>query len=316
MTDRLYAPHQRTRGALMWAPLCVAAACLLAPPPAAAHAVPDASCPGPSDTFTFVTGTWRFAQTFTAQNTGRLTQAQLGEITKAGSAGDYVVSLNAVDGAATPTNTVLASTTIPDASVPPGVSTITADFASPAEVVAGQIYAVVITRPGSDSLRIGVRSGDPCSGAYFQAPDQTTVFSTPCGGSCDLIFATFVEPPPGPEPPPAPKADGTLTIDANKGKVEKGRKVTLTGQLDVPSNESCEPGRQIQIQRRLKSQDDSKFTTFKTVTTDTTGNFSTKEKVKKTYFYRAVITETNACDDETSNSQKVRVQKKKAAQEA
>jgi hypothetical protein len=116
--------------------------------------------------------------------------------------------------------------------------------------------------------------------------------------------------------PDPPKADGTLTIDANKGKVEKGRKVTLAGHLDVPSNESCEPGRQIQIQRRKKSQPDSAFATFETVQTDATGNFSLRTKVKKTRFYRAVVSETGACDDETSNSQKVRVQKKKAAQEA
>jgi lysophospholipase L1-like esterase len=122
--------------------------------------------------------------------------------------------------------------------------------------------------------------------------------------------------PPAPESPGVAKDDGTLTIDANKGKVEEGRKVTLTGQLDVASNEGCEPGRAVQIQRRLKSQDDSKFETFKTVTTDAAGNYTTKEKVKKTYFYRAVVSETEACDDETSNSQKVRVQKKKAAQEA
>ena len=78
----------------------------------------------------------------------------------------------------------------------------------------------------------------------------------------------------------------------------------------------CEPGRQIQIQRRLKSEDDSKFATFATVNTDITGNFTLKAKVKKTYFYRAVVSENESCDDETSNSQKVRVQKKKAAQEA
>jgi hypothetical protein len=123
-------------------------------------------------------------------------------------------------------------------------------------------------------------------------------------------------PQPQPEPQATSKADGTLTIDANKGKVEKGRKVTLTGQLDVTANESCEPNRQIQIQRRLKSEDDSKFATFATVNTDATGNYTLKTKVKKTYFYRAVVAETDACDDETSNSQKVRVQKRKAAQEA
>jgi hypothetical protein len=119
-----------------------------------------------------------------------------------------------------------------------------------------------------------------------------------------------------PDPAPQPKADGTLTIDANKGKVEKGRKVALTGQLDVAANESCEPNRQIQIQRRKKSQPDSAFATFETVQTDATGNFSLRTKVNKTRFYRAVVSETEACDDETSNTQKVRVQKKKAAQEA
>jgi DNA-binding beta-propeller fold protein YncE len=123
-------------------------------------------------------------------------------------------------------------------------------------------------------------------------------------------------PQPGPAPEVQPKADGTLTIDANKGKVEKGRKVTLSGQYDVAANESCEPNRPIQIQRRLKSEDDSKFATFTTVSTDAAGDYTLKAKVKKTYFYRAVVSESEACDDETSNSQKVRVQKKKAAQEA
>jgi hypothetical protein len=84
----------------------------------------------------------------------------------------------------------------------------------------------------------------------------------------------------------------------------------------VPGVESCERNRAIELQRRLKSEDDSKFDTFETIQTDANGNYLTKVKVKKTYFYRAVVSETDACDDETSNTQKVRVQKKKAAQEA
>ena len=133
-----------------------------------------------------------------------------------------------------------------------------------------------------------------------------------------LTLVAPAPPPPGPDLPsePQPKADGTLTIDANKGKVEEGRKVTLSGQYDVATSESCESNRSIQIQRRLKSEDDSMFATFASVNTDTTGNYTLKTKIKKTYFYRAVVAETDACDDETSNSQKVRVQKKKAAQEA
>jgi hypothetical protein len=66
----------------------------------------------------------------------------------------------------------------------------------------------------------------------------------------------------------------------------------------------------------VQSEDDSKFATFATVSTDATGNYTLKTRVAKTYFYRAVVAETDVCDDETSNSQKVRVQKKKAAQES
>jgi hypothetical protein len=164
---------------------------------------------------------------------------------------------------------------------------------------------------GSPTIDAG--AGDPLLGA-FDFEGQLRV-----QGAAPDIGADEFTPPPAPTPqpePPGPKADGTLTIDANKGKVEKGRKVTLTGQLDVAANESCEQNRQVQIQRRLKSEDDSKFATFTTVQTDAAGNYTLKVKVKKTYFYRAVVGETEACDDETSSSQKVRVQKKKAAQEA
>ena len=116
--------------------------------------------------------------------------------------------------------------------------------------------------------------------------------------------------------PPQPKADGTLTIDANKGKVERGHKVTLSGQLDVPSNEGCERDRAIEIQRHRKSEDDSQFKTFETAQTDAAGNFSLRKKMRRTRVYRALVQENASCDDELSNTQKVRVQKKKAAQEA
>jgi hypothetical protein len=118
-------------------------------------------------------------------------------------------------------------------------------------------------------------------------------------------------------PPPAPKADRTLTLDANKGKVEKGRKVRLTGQIDSPQNEAgCEPNQTVELQRKKTKAPDTAFTTFKTVQTDQAGNFADKVKVKKTRVYRAIVQESAACDEELSNTQKVRVQKKKAAQEA
>jgi hypothetical protein len=288
-------------------------ALLLAPSPATAEPVADASCPGPAEGVNDTSGGERHAQTFTAQNAGGLTTAKVGEVDKRTSQGDFIVSINAVDGSGTPTNTVLSSTIVPEASIPAGVTTITADFATPTEVSAGQHYALVITRPMSTGFDLGFRNPDPCSGRLFFSPDQTSPFQLyPCSPNpCDMIFTVFVE------LPPAPKADRTLTLDTNKGKVEKGRKVRLTGQIDAPANEAaCEPGQTVELQRKAKKAPDTAFSTFDSVQTDTTGHFDDKVKVKKTYVYRALVQETAACDDELSNTQKVRVQKPKAAKEA
>jgi hypothetical protein len=207
------------------------------------------------------------------------------------------------------------STSCPAGQVAVGIEGREGDFL---DQIAVRCRAADLTGPTTSALPYGGPGGSPdgpydCpEGQRLVALDGTVAGALPRHVQIRCAAPDAI----APEPEPAPKADGTLTIDANKGKVEKGRKVTLTGQLDVASNESCEPSRQIQIQRRLKSEDDSKFATFATVTTDATGNYSTKVKVKKTYFYRAIVAENESCDDEISNSQKVRVQKKKAAQEA
>jgi hypothetical protein len=279
----------------------------------------DATCAPRTGTLTTSAGgNTRMAHPFTVVNSGQLVTAQVGVTKNAGSTGDYVVQIVALDGSGTPTNTVLAAATIPNASVPTGDQTLTAAFGPALNVVAGQQLAVLITRPGSAQFAVGIRSVmTDCPSMRFDSPTQNGGFTG--DPATNLFFRIYVDvtlPVPEPEPEPQPKADGTLTIDANKGKVETGRKVTLSGQLDFAANEACEPGRQIQIQRRLKSEDDSKFAAFQTVQTDATGNYSTKVKVKKTYFYRAVVAENDACDGETSNSQMVRVQKRKAAQEA
>jgi hypothetical protein len=176
--------------------LAIGLAALAAPSAASAQAVPDASCTSPSVGVIGQPGTNRGAQTFTAQNTGALTRAQV-EIDKIGNPGDWILSINAVDGLGTPTNTVLGTTTIPDASVPNGVGTLTGDFASPATVTAGQQYAVVFTRPASDTLRIRYSVANACPGFAFFSSSQTDPFGPVCGGpnDCDLVFAVFVEPP-------------------------------------------------------------------------------------------------------------------------
>jgi hypothetical protein len=108
------------------------------------------------------------------------------------------------------------------------------------------------------------------------------------------------------------RVDRTLTLDTNKGKVEKGRKVRLTGQIDSPQNQqACEPGQTVDIQRKRKGQPDTAYKTVEQVVTDATGNFSDKERVRKTSIYRAQLAETATCDDGLSNTEKVKVKKPK-----
>jgi hypothetical protein len=208
--------------------LGIGLAALAVPSAASAQAVPDASCTSPSAAVIGQPGNNRGAQTFTAQNSGALTKAQV-EIDKIGSPGDWILSINAVDGLGTPTNTVLGTTTIPDVSVPSGVGTLTGDFASPATVTAGQKYALVFTRPASDTLRIRYSVTNPCPGDAFFSFSQTGPFDYVCvnPNNCDLVFAVFVEPPrPPSSPSPSPSLPPTGLRAAALKKCKKKRSQT------------------------------------------------------------------------------------------
>jgi hypothetical protein len=202
----------------------VVAAALITAAPAGAE-VPDASCSASINNAASGPGNLRYAQTFTAVNSGTLTRAEIAIQRQAGSNGDYLVQILTVDGSGFPTNTVLAATTIVDASVPDGPSTLAAVFASPVEVVAGQQYAVMVTRPGSTDLRLRISSGGPCAGQMFASANQTNPFSLFLGGGHDMVFATFVE------PPAAAAADTTApdtTITGGPKSKEKKGKATFT----------------------------------------------------------------------------------------
>jgi hypothetical protein len=182
------------RSSLIWrqgSPVALATALLLvAPPGASAQGSPDVTCPGPREASYSHPGSGnnRFTQTFTPQISGALTNAEV-EINKFGPNGDFIVQILETDGSGVPSNTILASTTIPDAAVAAGFSTVGVDFANPATVTAGQTYALVVTRPGG-GLGVGVRQGDDCPGALFISLSQTGSFSQV--GDLDLVFTVFV----------------------------------------------------------------------------------------------------------------------------
>jgi hypothetical protein len=151
----------------------------------------DAVCPAPTNDAYAIGGVdWRLVQTFTALASGSLVKAELLLSEPAGSLGDYVLRIAPTDGAGIPTNIILAETAVLDIDVPNGKSTVSFTFAAPASVVAGNSYALVLTRPGSDKLVWLGHIGDSCLGTTYFSESQFGPFFPV--GNIDLIFQTFV----------------------------------------------------------------------------------------------------------------------------
>ena len=109
---------------------------------------------------------------------------------------------------------------------------------------------------------------------------------------------------PLPVSPPPTKANRTISLEASKSKVIKGKKVRLFGEIAAVTNETaCEAGQAVELQR-VKTG--SAFKAFAADTTDATGKYSLKVRVRKTFRYRAALTETAACEDAVSNVKKVK----------
>jgi len=163
--------------------------------PAAAQEMTAASC-SPSIGIINTGGNERLGEVFSPSLSGAFTKAEI-EVHQAGTAGDYVVQLMGVDpGTDAPNNTVLASTTVPD-SMPDQTYLLSATFSPPASVAAGQGYALVITRPGSDNLTTGIRVDCP-GRLYISNAGTTDWIEQP---NVDFVFTAFVTPPPPPTPP-------------------------------------------------------------------------------------------------------------------
>jgi hypothetical protein len=102
----------------------------------------------------------------------------------------------------------------------------------------------------------------------------------------------------------------TLSLDASKNKVKKGKKVKLSGQLtELVRQGECQATQTVELQRKKPSQ--TVFATVEQLQTTAAGSFSTERKVKKTFEYRAVVIESAECQPGLSNSEKVKVKKKK-----
>jgi hypothetical protein len=153
--------------------------------------VADATCPGPGNSA--VTGPRRFAQTFVALRSGQLTSATI-ELDGSQDGADFVVEIRAVDESGVPTTTVLATTTVDNVpSTPLGSPprAITAFFATPATVIAGQTFALSLTVGVSQAFAVDAHDNNPCGdGRLFADPFADGTFNPV--GNVDMVYATFV----------------------------------------------------------------------------------------------------------------------------
>jgi hypothetical protein len=163
-----------------------------APASAGAAGAPDASCTvGPGVTIEQPNGDLTVAQTFTALHTGGLDTASTAVIPRSAVSGDWKLEIASTSAGAP--GSVMATTTVPNTLPLNTKGTITGTFATPASVSAGSLYALLISRPGSNGYGVADEGGDPCAGqAYYQ-----NVVAGPFifYNGVDFGFATTVQPP-------------------------------------------------------------------------------------------------------------------------
>jgi hypothetical protein len=116
--------------------------------------------------------------------------------------------------------------------------------------------------------------------------------------------------------------DRTVTLKATKPRakakaksartllaIRKGKKARFSGDVSAPQDVAgCESAQTVQLQRKKPKQKTS-FTTFKQIQTDSAGRFSTKQRIKKTYVYRAILAENLVCDAAASPKGKVKAKR-------
>lgn len=193
--------------------------------PAAGQEVADATCPGPPTSsrangpgVNF--GNNRWAQTFTAQNTGTLTTVQLGVASNGTLPPDWIVQILSASGGVPAASGVLGSSTIDDAVIPMS-GQVTAHPSPAPAVTAGQQYAVSVTHPGGDSVGVRTVELDPCPGDLFFTGPAPDPFG-PEGSTHEMVFAAFVTP--TPPAVPAPAETPTTPNKCKKKAKKKGKR--------------------------------------------------------------------------------------------
>jgi hypothetical protein len=105
-------------------------------------------------------------------------------------------------------------------------------------------------------------------------------------------------------------AGRSLELVASRERISSGRKVRLSGALEAFANRSrCERGQTVQIQRRDRSK--VRYKTLKRAVTNGDGEFGITTKPRRTFVYRARVSQTSECLGAVSSGEKVTVARKK-----
>jgi hypothetical protein len=170
---------------------------------------------------------------------------------------------------------------------------------------------ILFTTDPADVRRLG--GGDPPVGSQFMTgsavPEQTLNIAATVEPDCDSDGLGDETQDPSLLGGDCPVRGRNVTLDANKHKVKKGKRVAFTGQLtELLGQGECQGAQAVELQRKKPSQ--TLFATVDQLQTTAAGNFSAKEKVKKTFEYRAAVAESTECEAAVSNTEKVKVKKR------
>ena len=97
-----------------------------------------------------------------------------------------------------------------------------------------------------------------------------------------------------------PEGGRDISIRSSRKSVRKGRNVKLSGHIN--GADSCANGQAVKIQMRKSGR----FRTIKSTTTDDSGNYAKKVRVRKTSKYRALAPKSGPCDKARSRAIRVR----------
>ena len=139
----------------------------------------------------------------------------------------------------------------------------------------------------------------------------------PNAGHISLFLSDDSPAPPGPPPPTAgggaaatTRSGRVVDLAASRARIRRGKRVRLAGDVDAFSNAAaCEQAAIVQLQRRRPGS--LPFRTFRRLTANGSGGFSLRLRPRRTFLFRALVGETDACLGDASDRERVTVARKR-----